>query len=463
MALRTSSRHPFDLLRSRLEGTLVLPEDPGWDAARRAWQLQVDQRPVAIVYADSAHDVVATVALARAQGFRVAAQSTGHNAAPLGALDDTILLKTERMRGMTINPQRRIARIEAGVRARELADSADQYGLAELHGTSPEVGVAGYTLGGGLGVLGRRFGLACNHVRAVELITADGQLLRADRDNEPDLFWALRGGGGSFGIVTALELDLLPLTAAYAGTLWYPIDRAPAVLQAWQELTQDNPPDDLTTIGRLLRFPPIPQVPEPLRGHAFAVVHVYHAGDQAEAEHLLAPLRALRPVTDTVSMVRMPALTEVHMDPDQPTPALGADLLLAEFPAEALAALLEVAGPDSTFQLISVEVRHLAGEFARARPDNGALASISASYMLFVASLVPTLELVADGREQEATVIQALAAWASPYRYLNFAETEADPASFWPQEVYRRLRSIKEAVDPDNRIRANHPIPPSAK
>lgn len=469
MTLSTSSANPptktlshRDRLRSGLEGKLVLSDDPRWDETRRAWQLQVDQRPVAVVSPESAEDIMAAVSLAREQGLRVAAQGTGHNAAPLGALDDTILLKTERMRGITIDPQRRIARIEAGVRSRRLADAADRYGLAVLHGTSPDVGMAGYTLGGGLGVLGRGFGLACNHVRAVELVTADGRILRADHDNEPDLFWALRGGGGSFGIVTALEFDLLPLDTAYAGTLWYPIDRAAAVLQAWQELTQNSPPDDLTTMGRLLRFPPIPQVPEPLRGHAFAAVHVYHTGDRAEAEHLLAPLRALGPVTNTVRMVQMPALTEVHLDPDQPTSGLGTDLLLADFPADALAALLEVAGPDSAFQVLSVEVRHLGGEFARGQPDNGALASIPAPYILFIAGPVPPPELVAEVQAQEAALYRALTPWASSYRYLNFAETAADPASFWPEETYYRLRSIKAMVDPEDLIRGNHPIPPAA-
>jgi FAD/FMN-containing dehydrogenase len=211
---------------------LVLPDDERFDEARRAWNLAVDQRPAAVVFPESAQDVVAAVMLARESGGQVAAQGTGHNAGPLGSLENTILLKTERMRDVVIDPARRVARVGAGVLAAELVLAAGRHGLAAVAGTSPDVGVVGFTLGGGIGVLSRRFGLAANHVRAFEVVTADGQLVRTDREQEPDLFWALRGGGGSFGVVTAMELELLPVTRVYAGTLWYPIERAREVLEA---------------------------------------------------------------------------------------------------------------------------------------------------------------------------------------------------------------------------------------
>jgi FAD/FMN-containing dehydrogenase len=230
-----TTNSPFSGLAAALPGKVVLPSDDGWDAARQPWQLLVDQRPAAVVFPESAEDVVQVVLFARQQGYRVAAQSTGHSAAPMGGLSDTILVKTERMRGVMVDPGARTARVEAGVRAADLVEAAARNGLAALTGTYPAVGVVGYTLGGGIGVLGRRYGLSCNYVRAVELVTASGQLVRADRDHEPDLFWALRGGGGSFGVVTALELDLLPLTHTYAGTLWYPSARAHEVLHAWRE------------------------------------------------------------------------------------------------------------------------------------------------------------------------------------------------------------------------------------
>src|SRR6185437_4468925 len=215
-----------------LAGRVVLPEHPNWDQARLGWNLGVDQQPAAVVFPESAQDVVAAVELARAFELRVAAQGTGHNAAPLGALADTVLVKTERMRGIEVDPKTRIARIDAGVRTLELVEACAQHGLAPLAGSSPDVGVVGYTLGGGLSWFGRKYGLAASHVHAIELVTADGQLVRVDHEHEPDLFWALRGGGSSFGIVTALELQLIPVSAAYAGILWWPIERDREVMHA---------------------------------------------------------------------------------------------------------------------------------------------------------------------------------------------------------------------------------------
>src|SRR5262249_12760432 len=193
---------------STLEGKVVLPENASFDDARRAWNLAVDQRPSCVVFPESARDVAAAVLLARESGRRIAAQGTGHNAAPLGSLEGTILLKTERMRGVTVDPVARSARVEPGVRWLEVVEAAAPHGLAALAGSSPDVGVTGYTLGGGLSWLGRKYGLSCSHVRSIELVAADGRLVRADRENEPDLFWAMRGGGGSFGVVTAIELEL---------------------------------------------------------------------------------------------------------------------------------------------------------------------------------------------------------------------------------------------------------------
>ena len=214
-------------LTSALPGKVMMPEDVHFDEARRAWNLAIDQRAAAVAFPESPQDVAAVVLFARDFCLQVAAQGTGHSAGPLGSLEDTILLKTGRMRGVSVDPDRRTAQVEAGTVWDEVVEVAAQHGLAALAGSSPDVGVVGYTLGGGISFLGRRYGLAANHVRAIELVTADGRLVRADREHEPDLFWALRGGGGSFGVVTSIELELFPITQAYAGILWYPIERAP--------------------------------------------------------------------------------------------------------------------------------------------------------------------------------------------------------------------------------------------
>jgi hypothetical protein len=447
-------------LAPTLEGKVVLPEDAGFDAARKAWNLAVDQRPSMVVFPETPADVAAAVRLARELQQRIAPQATGHNAEPLGSLENTILLKTERMRAVTIDPAARTARVEAGVLAGQLSETAARYGLAAVTGTSADVGFVGYTLGGGIGVLSRRFGLASNHVRAVELVTADGELVRADHEHLPDLFWALRGGGGSFGVVTAVVTELLPVTEAYAGSLWYPIARTAEVLHAWRELVLAGPPDALSTIARMASFPPVPEAPEAVRGRSFVLVHVYHVADRAYADRLLEPLRALGPINDTIRTTSMPTLAEVHMDPPQPVPLTGDGLMLRDLPAEALEALVKVAGPDAGPQLAIVELRHLEGELARGRPQDGAVAPISAKHALYAGAFAPTPDIEAFSKSRIEAIQQALAPWATRYLNPNFAETKHAPESLWTEQIYQRLRHIKATVDPDDVIRSNHPIQP---
>ena len=461
MSTYQAQPHSPSRLASMLEGKIVIPQHARFDEARQAWNLAVDQRPAAVVFPESTQDVAAAILFAREFGQQVAAQGTGHNARPLGSLEDTILLKTERMRRVTIDPVARTARVEAGALWLEVVEAAAQHRLAALAGSSPDVGVVGYTLGGGVSLLGRKYGLAANAVRAIELVTADGSLVRADRDNEPDLFWALRGGGGSFGIVTALELELFPLKQAYAGILWYPIERGGEVLHAWRELTQAEPPEELTTVGRFLQLPPIPAIPEAVRGKSFVVVEAYHVGDPAQADELLEPLRALGPVNDTIQTVPMPALSHIHMDPEQPVPGFGDGLMLGELPAAAVDAFVGAAGATAAFPLLSVELRHLEGELGRARPGNGALAALEARYAMYAVGATPVPELEAPVRAQVQRVTEAMRPWQSPQDYLNFAETTRDPDTFWNEPAYDRLRAIKADVDPDELIRSNHPVPAS--
>jgi hypothetical protein len=320
--------------------------------------------------------------------------------------------------------------------------------------------VAGYTLGGGISTLGRRYGLACNSVEAVELVTADGRMVRADRDSEPDLFWALRGGGGSFGAVTAIELRLFPVAEAYAGSLWWPIERGDEVLHAWAELTRGDLPDGLSTCGRYLRFPPLPEIPEQVRGGSFAVVEAVWLGEPAEADALLEPLRALGPVNDTIVTMPVGELGTVHMDPPDPTPNVTDGLGLADLPAEAVDDLVRVAGADSGISLLLVEVRHLGGALGRPGPDGGALASIEAPYLMTAAGITPTPELGAAAAAQVAGVRSAMEPWTARQVNLNFAETPRDPSSFWTADAYQRLRRIKTATDPGDLFRSSHPVPP---
>jgi hypothetical protein len=308
---------------------------------------------------------------------------------------------------------------------------------------------------------GGKYGLAANTLRAVELVTADGRLVRTDRENEPDLFWALRGGGGSFGVVTAIELELFRIDGIYAGILWYPIERAGEVLHTWRELTHGPLPDELTTVGRILHFPPIRDIPEPVRGRSFATVEAYHVGEPRTADLVLAPLRELGPVNDTIQTISMPALSGVHMDPDHPAPNGGDGLMIAELPPAAIDEWVAVAGAETKFPLLSVQLRHLEGEFARPRPENGALASIDANYAMYANGIAPTPDIAAAVHAQVEEVKRSFAPYAAPHMYLNFAETNRPANTFWTDHAYGRLRRIKAAVDPDDVIRSNHPIPPA--
>jgi UDP-N-acetylenolpyruvoylglucosamine reductase len=448
-------------LDQSLDGRVVRPGDANFDAARRAWNLAVDQHPAAVVFPESAAQVSAAIRYAAQRGLRIAAQGTGHNAGPLGSLADTVLLRTDKMRGIRIDPRARTARVQAGVVWADVVHAAARHGLAALAGSSPDVGVVGYTLGGGMSFLGRKYGLAANNVHAIDVVTADGRVVRADSEHEPDLFWALRGGGGSFGVVTAMEFALFPITQAYAGVLWYPIERGSEVLHAWAELTRAPIPHELTTVGRFLKLPPIPQIPEPVRGKSFAIVEAYHLGDPAQADQLLAPLRALGPVNDTITTVPVPALSHLHMDPEQPAPGTGDGMLIDQLPGDAVDAFVQATGPAAAFPLTSVELRHLGGEFRQARPGHGALASIDAQYGLHAVGMTPVPDLVAPVTAQVEAVKGALAPWAAGQMYLNFAETQHPAAPFWTEQAYQRLRQIKANVDPGDLIRSNHPIPPA--
>jgi hypothetical protein len=456
----TMAGRDLDALRAAIAGQVFIPGQAGYDQARQAWNLAVDQRPALVVEAGSAADVAQAVRFARAHGMRVAPQGTGHGAAPLEPLDGAMLLRTTRMRKVRIDPATRIARAEAGAVWADVTVPAGQHGLAGLAGTSPNVGVAGYTLGGGVGWLARRYGLAANSVTAAELVTPGGDLVRADADHESDLFWAVRGGGGSVGVLTALEMRLYPVGELYAGDLFFPIARAAEVLHAWRDWTA-TVPDQVTSLAHLLRFPPLPEVPEPLRGRAFAILEAACLGDAGTGAELTGPLRRLGPDRDTFAMIPAPALGQLNMDPPQPGPSQGDGALLAGFPPAAIDALVAVAGPDADTPLASVEVRHLGGALARPAPGGGAQPSIDAGYLLFATGATPTPDLAAAVRAQAQAVKDALAPWHASYDYYNFEQTPAPASTVLPPASYRRLQQIKAAYDPDQVIISAHPAWPA--
>lgn len=444
----------FRELGERIAGDVVLPDDAAWATAKHAWNLAVDQRPVAIVYPESADDVVATVRFAGEHGIGIAFNAGGHNAGTIDWDRDALLMKTERMRAIQIDPVARRARVEAGVLAKALAVAAGEHGLAYLAGTSPDVGVLGYALGGGLSWMVRRFGLACNSITAAELVTADGRLVRADRDIEPDLFWAIRGGSGNVAAVTAIELQLVPVAEIYAGALFWPIERSGEILRAWRAWI-DTVPETCESLGRMLQLPDVPFLPVEMRGRSFVLVEAAIMETEPDAAALVKTLRTLSPVMDTMAMMPTSELSVVNMDPDFPLPYAGDGAFLDDLPGEAFDGLVRafVGSP-----LLHVEVRQLGGAAAVRSPEHGVLDSIDQPFVLFTFGLTPEAERIADVEAGVERVFEAMRPWDSGRRYLNFAETRVDPRSIFPPESFERLVQVKQRYDPDDRFRANHPV-----
>src|SRR3954454_19876572 len=285
-------------LRAQSSGAVMAPGEPGYDEARSAWNLAADQRPEAVVLPETDTDVAFAVAYAREAGLRVSVQGTGHNPLPLGDMSGSLLIKTSRMRQVEIDARGRRARVQAGAIWSDVAAPANKHGLAALAGSSPDVGVVGYSLGGGIGYLGRKHGIQTNSVTAIELVTADGDHVRVDAAHDPDLFWAMRGGGGNFGVVTAMEFRLYPVESLYGGWLVWPWEQSHDVISRWVEWTRETP-DEVTSMARIMQLPPIPEVPEMLRGRQIVVVSAAYLGSDGDAAKVLAPLRDLRPQIDT--------------------------------------------------------------------------------------------------------------------------------------------------------------------
>ncbi len=436
---------------------ILYPGDHGWDEGRLAWNLAVDQHPAALALPRSAADVVAVVDHARLVGLKVAVQGTGHGAAPRGALDGTILLNMSRLQGVEIDPVARTARVAAGTLWLDVVAAAAEHGLTALHGSAQDVGVVGYSLGGGIGWLARKHGLSASSVLGVEIVTAAGELLRADADENPDLFWAIRGGGGNFGAVTAIEIALYPVAEAFAGWLIWPIERAAEVLGAWAAWTK-TAPEEVTSVGRLLQIPPVPEMPEELRGRQLVVVEAAFLGDEASGRELLQPLLELEPEVDTMNVVPALALTELHQDPPHPMPGIGNGWLLDGFDAEAATAIVAAAGMDGTSPLLSLEIRHLGGAAGRPSPNGGALSHIGSDYVLFALG-VPMGPVSPEAIEDKLDEVkEGSGPWDGGGAYFNFAERRTDPRTFYADGVYERLLEIRAEVDPDRLFRANHPI-----
>jgi FAD/FMN-containing dehydrogenase len=449
-----------EALRGLIGGRIHLPGDPGYDAARLPWNVAVDQRPAAVATPRTPREVAAVVRMAAELGLRVAPQSTGHNPGPLVArgLHGTVLLRTSEMGSATADPTRDIVRVEGGALWEPVVDVAAAHNKAVLHGSSPDVGVAGYSLGGGIGWYARSLGLATNSLTAVEVVIGDGSLVRASASENPELFWALRGGGGSFGVVTALEFAMYPIQTAYAGFLMWDLADVEPVLREWAAWAPQAP-DEVTTSFRTMRFPPLPELPGFLRGRKVAIVDGAVLGSDEHGTEVLAGLRSLRPELDTFARVPARSLVRLHMDPEGGAPAVSDSTMLDAFPDAAIDAFLSEVGPQAQTSLLAAELRQLGGALGRPDQDGGVLTHLDAQFVAFAVAMAPTPDLGAQGHADAVRLTGALQPFTQGRQYLNFAENPVDPSTGYRPEVWTQLKGVRSAVDPHGLFVANHQVP----
>lgn len=436
-----------EALRGLAGGAVHLPGDPLYDEARMPWNLQVDERPAAVAYPADPDEVARIVRAAAASGLRVAPQGTGHGAPPLaGRLGDAVLLRTSAMTGLRVDAARRTARADAGVLWGDVILRAAKVGLAARHMSSPGVGVVGSSLGGGVSWYARQHGLQCSAITAVELVLADGTFVRATDDQDPDLLWAARGGGGGFGVVTSLEFDLLPVRTAYAGMLAWDWRHARRVLAAWGEWAEDAP-ESVTSVARLFQVPDVDWLPAQLRGRQLVMIDAVAQGDAEAGARTLAPLRALRPEIDTFEQVPAADIAHLQFDPQEPTAVYANSVLVHGLPADAVDALDAAAGPGSGSNLLFVELRQLGGALARPAPAGGALDHLTGAFLVLGVGLDVGTGWSAV-RQDALRVLESLAPWTSSASYLSMAY-EAAARRGWSAASYDRLLRIRRSVDPN--------------
>ena len=434
----------------------LVPGDSGYDAERTGYNLAVEHKPAVIVAATDVADVVAAVRHAAAHGLGVAVQATGHG--PSRPADGQLLITTARMDGITVDPVARTARVEAGVRGGALVAATAEHGLAPVNGSAPDVGAVSYHLGGGLGILGRSLGWAVDHVRAIEVVTADGTLRRATATEHPDLFWALRGGGkGTLGVVVALEIALHEQSRLYGGGMHVAADTAERAVATWARWTRAVP-ETMNSSVLLIRMPDLPALPEVLRGRYVAHLRFAFTGSAAEGERWVRPFRELGPLTDTVAEMPYAEVGSIHAEPTTPVPFHARNLVLRSLDPGAVAELMRYAGPGADAPYL-VELRHLGGALARPGAVPSALARRDGEFVLYAGGVaegarVPRLRAALD------RLGTAMAPWSTGGVCVNFLSgpdvTAGELASGYLPGDVERLAALKRAVDPDDVFRTHH-------
>ncbi|MFE9773126.1 FAD-binding oxidoreductase [Streptomyces sp. NPDC005931] len=427
---------------------VLRPADPAYPDELAGFQTGFTQRPALVVPARSADEVAAAVRYAAGAGLRVGVRATGHGTP--GPSEGGVLITTHRMDGVRIDPGTRTARVQAGVRWAQVVAAAAPSGLAPLNGSSPGVGAVGYTLGGGIGVLAREFGYAADHVRALDVVTADGRTRRVTRDGDADLYGALLGGGHGLGVVTAMEIGLVPVRRLYGGSLAFDARRADptGLLRAYEEWTR-TVPDALTSSFAAVPYPDVPAMPPRLRGRHVVSVRVAYTGSAADGERLVAPLRGLGPLLE--DSVREMPYTEshtIHGDPAVPHAYYGEGAVLRELDVAAAGRVLDLTGPDAAPVMCVVQVNQLGGALARPAPN-----AVPYREGRFLVRL-----LAMGGRERGRAVLDPAFALLAPVtlgRAVNFAFGAGDrPEGLYDAGTAKRLAGVRDRYDPASLFRA---------
>jgi len=457
----------LEALRANLKGEAYVPNEEGYDAARAAWNLNAHQNPALVVVAEGAADVVAAVRLARDEGLGVGVMATGHGVA--APADGGVLVNTSRMKGVRVDPETQTTRVEAGAKWADVVPEAAAHGLAGLQGSTSQVGVVGYTMGGGFGWLGRKYGFAADSVKEADVVTAEGELVKASAHENADLFWALKGGGGNFGIVTSLEFALYPIASVYAGNLFYPLEIAEEVLELYSRW-HEGLPEEVTSAVVFLNVPPMPEIPEPIRGGSFVVMRFCYTGEDLEGrgEELLKPWREAfgDPVMDTFGVLPYAMMDMISMDPVDPLGAYGHSEMLRNLSPETRETLVNLAGAGSESPLILLEIRQLGGALSRPPGDLNPMGRSDARFILNGIGATFTPEMAQAVQAYLAYVAESVRPHASGTQYVNFMDLDgATPErvkASYSSEDWERLTELKDRRDPENLFRFNRNIPPSA-
>jgi FAD/FMN-containing dehydrogenase len=442
---------------------VLLPGQAGYDDERAGYNLLADHRPAVLVGATGPADVMAAVAFATDRDLPVGVLNSGHGAPATDP--DAMLINTRRMQGVRVDPFTRVARVEAGATWDRVIHEAAAFGLAPLNGSASSVGAIGYILGGGLGVLGRTFGYAADHVHSIDVVTAHGALRTATPHQFADLFWALRGGKGNFGVVTSAEISLFPVSRLYGGGLLFRGSNAPEVLNAYRRWVK-KVPEEMSSSIALIRFPLGPEFPPELRGRFIVHVRIAYHGSAADGEELVRPLRkAAVPLLDTVADMPYTDVEKIHNDPVEPFRLHERTAYLNGLDEDAVDAFVDVAGPDSTCPLRLVELRHLGGALSRPPEVPNAVGIRDGEFLLYMASEADPAGNVRHLEEYADLVSAQMAPWSTGGTSVNFLgagnATQDWVRTAYAPDDYRRLVRTKRNYDPENIFRITHNIPPA--